>query len=156
MTIWWVFVSSCAWDAFAGKYVIHFSNSVTILVASSGVGTMSTRLPTSVQLALCTLNGASSLCTFALIVETILMAGARACTGGFSCMDDDHSPRVMSKTRWFFYCWYACDDFPARGGLCKGPFLGRVCCRRLFVRGWFIRGVLLLCSQFLEDYGYFT
>ena len=40
MTIWW---SSCravrgmrARDAFAGKHVIHFSNSVTILAASSG------------------------------------------------------------------------------------------------------------------------
>ena len=62
----------------------------------------------------------------------------------------------MSKTRWFFYCWYACDDFPALGGLCKGPFLGRVRCCRLFVRGWFIRGVLLLCGQLLEDFGYFT
>ena len=28
-----VFVSSCAWDAFAGKHVTHFSNSVTILAA---------------------------------------------------------------------------------------------------------------------------
>ena len=38
------------------------------------------------QLALCTLNEASSLCSFALIVKTILLAAARACTGGFSGM----------------------------------------------------------------------
>ena len=76
--------------------------------------------------------------------------------GWFLLHDDDYSPRVTSKTRWFFYYWYACDDFPARGGLCKGQFLGKVCRRRLFVQGWFIRGVLLLCSQLLEDFGYFT
>ena len=38
------------------------------------------------QFALCTLNEALSLCSFALIVETILLAGARTCTGGFSGM----------------------------------------------------------------------
>ena len=69
-----------------GKHIIQFSNSFTILAASSGVRTISTRLLTSVQLTLCTLKVALRLCSFALIVETILMAGAQACTGGFSCM----------------------------------------------------------------------
>ena len=59
----------------------------------------------------------------------------------------------MSKARWFFYCWYAYTDSPARGGLCEGPFLGRV---RLFVRGRFVRGVFLLCGQLLEGFGCFT
>ena len=65
MTTWLAFVSSCARDVFTGKLVGHLSNSVTILVASSGVGTMKTRFQVCVQLALRTLNGASSSRSFA-------------------------------------------------------------------------------------------
>ena len=43
--------------------------------------------------------------------------------GCFLLYDDNHSPRVMSKAWWVFYCWYACNDFPARGDLCEGPFI---------------------------------
>ncbi len=83
MTTWCVFVSSWARDAFAGKLVDHLSNSVTILFALSGVGTMRTRFPASYQFVLCALKGASSSRSFALIVATISFAGGRACAGGF-------------------------------------------------------------------------
>ena len=65
-------------DAFAGRYF------VTILFVSSGVETLRTRFPSSVQLELCATNGALSSRSFALIVVTIPIAGGRACTGGCS------------------------------------------------------------------------
>ena len=51
MTTWCGFASSWAWDAFVGKLIDHLSNSFTILFALSGVGTMGTSFPASVQLA---------------------------------------------------------------------------------------------------------
>ena len=84
MTIWWVLVLSWVWGAFMDRLVDHFSNSATMLLASWGVGTMSTKSLASVQPVLCILNWAPSPCNFALIVLTTLFAGGWAWMGGFS------------------------------------------------------------------------
>ena len=57
-----------------------------MVLVSLGVGTMRTRLPASIQLALCALKGVSSASSFVLIVLTILFAGGQAWTGGLSPM----------------------------------------------------------------------
>ena len=76
-------MSSCACDVFAGRLVDHLLSSVTVLFALSGVGSMRTGVPATVQCALCGLNGALSSRGFALIVVTIFIAGGRAWTDGF-------------------------------------------------------------------------